>query len=506
MRKIKIKKQKKKVSERIDKLAVSKERMKDLKNRLQEKTEEVTNNDTTVNEYAGNKINFVINRGTDESIHLANKYGKKSTIKTKENVSKGIEKIKNIKTRNVKTKANSLIKTTENVLKSGNKIVKVENQALKGFQKQKHIVKVITKVSAKSIKVAAKTTISTIKNVVVGAKAAMIALMAGGWILLVAVLVVGVVSLLLNSVFGIFFSNQKTNDNLITMQEVIAECNKEFSDKIQTIQNSNPHDDYILEGEMASWKDMLQIYSVKTSIDKEILTIDKDKKDSLKEIFWEMNTLSSEVKEEEITERGITSNELPTIVNKKVLHIKITNKSLQDMVMKYHFTFSQKQQLEEISNSTYDSLWNEVIYGTAETGEYIYWRQKDPLWADIKIGNTTSTIGDIGCLVTSIAILIEKSGANENISPFNPGVFVEELNKNNGFTESGSLIYSAITNVIPNFEYVGNINLREKTRTEKLNIITEYFNNGYYLTVEVRGATKGNQHWVAVVGILIMML
>ena len=38
-------------------------------------------------------------------------------------------------------------------------------------------------------------------------------------------------------------------------------------------------------------------------------------------------------------------------------------------------------------------------------------------------------------------------------------------------------------------------------RTEKLALITQYFNQGYYLAIEVKGATPGNQHWVAITGI-----
>ena len=146
-------------------------------------------------------------------------------------------------------------------------------------------------------------------------------------------------------------------------------------------------------------------------------------------------------------------------------------------------------------------LWDGVIYGL-DSGEYINWRQKGAAWSNIRIGNTTSTIGDIGCLVTSISILIEKSGVDTgNITPFNPGTFVEALNKNSGFDSNGNLLYAPINKVVPDFKYMGNVNLRGKTRTEKLTLITQYFNQGYYLAVEVKGATPGNQHWVAVIGI-----
>ena len=49
------------------------------------------------------------------------------------------------------------------------------------------------------------------------------------------------------------------------MNEVVAECNQEFADKIQSIQESNAHDDYVLDGSMASWKDILLVYTIKQS-------------------------------------------------------------------------------------------------------------------------------------------------------------------------------------------------------------------------------------------------
>ena len=117
------------------------------------------------------------------------------------------------------------------------------------------------------------------------------------------------------------------------------------------------------------------------------------------------------------------------------------------------------------------------------------------------MGNSGGTIGSIGCLVTSIAILIEKSGLNTTIVPFNPETFVEALNKNGGFDSGGNLQYALISKAAPDFKYVGNVNLREKSRQEKLATISEYFGQGYYLTAEVKGATKGSQHWVTITGV-----
>ena len=229
--------------------------------------------------------------------------------------------------------------------------------------------------------------------------------------------------------------------------------------------------------------------------------MDYNKKKVLKEIFWDMNSLSSEVKDETVTERGVNTDEEPTEVEKKVLHIKITSKSVEDMKSQYNFNTAQNNQLAELSSDKYSSLWGGVIYGSNGSGEYVNWRQGDPSWSNVRIGNTNSTVGRIGCLVTSIAILIEKSGVNTTISPFNPGTFVEALNKNSGFDGSGNLQYAAVSKAVPCFKYVGNVNLRGKSRSEKLATISQYFSQGYYLTAEVKGATQGSQHWVAITGV-----
>ena len=68
------------------------------------------------------------------------------------------------------------------------------------------------------------------------------------------------------------------------MKEVVSECNQEFGNKLETIQNQNPHDEYILEGNMASWKDILLVYTVKQSNginQQEVITVDNTKKNNV---------------------------------------------------------------------------------------------------------------------------------------------------------------------------------------------------------------------------------
>ena len=507
---IKVKDIAKKGVKTINKAVVQTERFKDNIVRTKEKAEETVSNDINSNEYASNKIKFATDRAFDESVNQFNKQGQKSFMKTKENYQKSKAKIKQLKKKiNDKRKVKSTVRNTKTAIKTSKEVAKktekTAKETIKASKRTMQIAKETAKRTAQGVKVAIKTTISAIKAIIAGTKALVAAIVAGGWVAVIVIIVICLVALMCSSIFGIFFSSQKTSANSITMNTVVAECNQEFSDKLQSIQDSNPHDDYVLEGSMASWKDVLTVYTIKQSNgvnQQDVMTIDDNKKNVIKQIFWDMNSLTSEVKDEMVTEQGTNADEMPKQVQKKVLHIKINTKTLEQTKNDYHFSPAQNKQLAELTDNKYASLWNGVIYGATDSGEYVNWRQAGQSWSNIKIGNTNSTIGNIGCLVTSIAILIEKSGIpTPNIEPFNPGTFVETLNKNGGFDERGNLYYGPISKVVPNFKYVGNVNLRGKSRSEKLALITQYVNAGYFVTEEVKGATPGNQHWVAVTGV-----
>ena len=506
---IKVKDIAKKGVKTINKAVVQTERFKANIVRTKEKAEETVSNDINSNEYASNKIKFATDRAFDESVNQFNKQGQKSFMKTKENYQKSKAKIKQLKKKiKDKRKVKSTVKNTKTAIKTSKEVAKktekTAKETIKASKRATQIAKETAKRTAQGVKVAVKATVSAIKAIIAGTKALVAAIVAGGWVAVIVIIVICLVALMCSSIFGIFFSSQKTSANSITMNTVVAECNQEFSDKLQSIQDSNPHDDYVLEGSMASWKDVLTVYTIKQSNgvnQQDVMTIDDNKKNVIKQIFWDMNSLTSEVKDEMVTEQGTNADEMPKQVQKKVLHIKINTKTIEQMKNDYHFSPAQNKQLAELTDNKYASLWNGVIYGAADSGEYVNWRQAGQSWSNIKIGNTNSTLGQIGCLVTSISILIEKSGCNTTISPFNPGTFLEALNKNNAFDGSGNLQYAGVTRAVPNFSYVGNVNLRGKSRTEKLALITQYFNQGYYLAIEVKGATPGNQHWVAITGI-----
>ena len=482
----------------ITTLKKAKDNFTEIKNQIQAREQ-------NSNEYATNHIENETKNVVHYSGHIRN-IGNKSINTTKNKLVATKEKLKKAKTKRYVQKGikseKIKIKTSKQPIIQNTK--KIEKETAKISQKALQFAKERTRRTYLEMKNVTKTVISSVKAIITATKTLLIALFAGGWVAVLLIVIIGLIGLLCGSFLGIFFSGEKTGSNRLTMKDVIAECNQDFSHQIEIIQNTNPHEEYILDGNMASWKDILILYTVQISNGKneqEVVTMNDRKRQVLKQIFWDMNQLSSEVKVEKVVESGTTSNEMPKEIEKKVLHIRITSKTADEMKNKYHLNSLQINQYNELMKEDYATLWNGIIYGI-DKGDYMSWRQRGAPWSNIRIGNTSSTIGDIGCLVTSIAILIQKSGVDTSqIVPFNPGTFVEALNKNGGFDDFGNLQYGAIQKVIPHFQYVDKVILTGKTKEEKLSIIKQYFNAGYFLTLEVKGATFGNQHWVAIIGI-----
>ena len=131
------------------------------------------------------------------------------------------------------------------------------------------------------------------------------------------------------------------------------------------------------------------------------------------------------------------------------------------------------------------------------TGEYSTWSQKRGSWINIPLGSSKATIYNAGCLVTSVAMLIAKSGVATNVNgEFNPGSFVQMLNQVGGFDAHGNFQWTVVSKVAPNFQYIGKKFVINYSRQQKLATLTELLNNGYYVVAEVKGNT--GQHWVAV--------
>lgn len=349
-------------------------------------------NENTAQEYAENKVNSTMKDIIYNTLQL-NINGKQNFQKTIENIKKGkiqIKKaekgIKNVKQkgkiainkakRNIK-KVQNTVKSVRNTVKATRKTAKttikttkqVVKNSVKLAQRTAKMTKQVVKTAIQATKIAIKTTLAIIKAIIMATKALISAIIAGGWVAVVVIIVICLIAMICTSIFGIFFSNEKDVGEK-TMSSVIRELNTEFTNKITEIQKNTEHNEYEISSNKAEWKDIISLYAVVISNGEDqtdVITLDDNKISKLKEIFWKMNTITSSVseieKEYEITdENGNIKTEKKKI---KMLHIDVRSKSLQEMIELYNLNTKQKQQLAELQKEEYNSMWSYMLYGSS---------------------------------------------------------------------------------------------------------------------------------------------
>ncbi|MEE0233913.1 MAG: NlpC/P60 family protein [Faecalibacterium prausnitzii] len=182
------------------------------------------------------------------------------------------------------------------------------------------------------------------------------AMMAGGSTVLSMVLVICLIGLLLASPFGIFFSDEDSGTGY-TMPEAVTMLNMEFADRIEQIKAENPHDELDMDNAgsaamISNWRDVLAVYAVRTTTDNaspdEVATLTEEKMEILREIFWDMNTITYWTK---IVPGG--KDEADTVI----LHITVTIKTHLQMADEHQFNTEQRRLLEELMQPKYQELF-----------------------------------------------------------------------------------------------------------------------------------------------------
>lgn len=275
-------------------------------------------------------------------------------------------------TRNVSTGAKKAVKTKDSLLKGTNKAVKMGNSyvgksakkkavksAKRAVKTQKEITKKAAKQAAKqakevaqksaqaakaTAKAAVKITVKVAQMVAAAAKAIVSALAAlGGWaVLLVALIIVIVVAAIAASPFGIFISDEAADNDSIPISAIVAECNMELSNKLDDIENAAAADRSEIIGEQANWDLVLAVFATKVAgveddTVEDVVVITEDKKQKLKNVFWDMHEITSRT---ETVASGDT--------NEKVVYITITAKTKEDMISQYNFTRKQQEALDTL--------------------------------------------------------------------------------------------------------------------------------------------------------------
>ncbi len=178
------------------------------------------------------------------------------------------------------------------------------------------------------------------------AKALTLRLLTAGGAVTAFVLLGGIalVAALMASPFGILFANEPSPDT-IPLNAAVAEVGKEVCATLAELQDGDY--DYIdLTGVLPDWREVIAVFAAKTAGAEngvDVATLDADRVDRLKAVFWDMAEITSEV--ETIHHDSGEDGEDWT---ERILHLAVAAKSAEEMSTAYHFTVYQKKALAEL--------------------------------------------------------------------------------------------------------------------------------------------------------------
>ena len=221
----------------------------------------------------------------------------------------------------------------------------------------------MTKVAETATQKTAQAVGRALRSIIAAAQSLLAAIAAGGSTAVAMVLVICLIGLLIVSPFGIFFSGEDSSTGY-TMPEAVSVLNGEFAARIEQIKAENPYDELDMDNAgsaamISNWRDVLAVYAVRTTTDNaspdEVATLTEEKMEILREIFWDMNTITYWT---EIVPGG--KDEADTVI----LHITVTIKTHLQMADEYQFNTEQRRLLEELMQPRYQELF------MALTGSY----------------------------------------------------------------------------------------------------------------------------------------
>ena len=210
----------------------------------------------------------------------------------------------------------------------------------------------------KTAKVAKEAGKKVLRAIVAAAEKLAAAIGAGSAAAVSVVVVILLVGMLFASPLGILFAGEDTGTK-IKIPDAVATLNGEFTDEIYRIMESNPYDALDMQEGMEAamlqnWRNVLAVYAVKVSTDEEhgldVMTMDEEKLQLLREIFFDANKL-----EYELTTRTVDGEQITT------LHISAQIKDAMQMADEYSFTAQQREMLEELLKPDYDDIFLSLI-------------------------------------------------------------------------------------------------------------------------------------------------
>ena len=261
-----------------------------------------------------------------------------------------------VKKQKIKTAPNAKIKSATPAAKA------LPSQASAAPPKQATTVirkgQVLRDTAIKAAKAAKEAGKKVLRAIVAAAEKLVAAIGAGGAVAVSVVVVILLVGMLFASPLGILFAGEDTGTE-IKIPDAVATLNGEFTDEIYRIMEEHPYDELDMQEGMETamlqnWRNVLAVYAVKVSTDEEhgldVMTMDEEKLQLLREIFFDANQLVYE-----LTTRTVDGERVTT------LHISAQIKDAMQMADEYSFTAQQREMLEELLKPDYDDIFLSLI-------------------------------------------------------------------------------------------------------------------------------------------------
>ena len=174
----------------------------------------------------------------------------------------------------------------------------------------------------------------------------------GGLALFLVLLVVIVIGAIAASPFGILFSEENTTPDTVPVSAAVAQVHYDFNARLEALQTADSYDDITVLGAAPDWADILAVFAVEVAGSDspdaaDVVTIDADRIDRLKAVFWDMCSVSHQVTTTEHPDSD-PNDDVDDSWTEKDLTITITAKTASDMKSAYGFTAHQISALDEL--------------------------------------------------------------------------------------------------------------------------------------------------------------
>ena len=293
-------------------------------------------------------------KGSIKTVEKAEKTIKQSAQSTQKASIKTTRKTAKTSQKAVKTAeqtSKTAIKTAQATANATQKSARV---AAKTAQKAAAAARQTARTAAVAVKAIAKAVAAAVKAIAAGVKELIAAIAAGGWVAVIAIVIICLIGVIIASPFGIFFSGNNRDQGAVTASAAVAQVMYDFNSKLEDLQDGD-YDDITISGSLADWPEVLAVFAVKVAGNNDVdamdvATLDQKRIKKLKDVFWDMNELSSEVETIDYPDSD-PEDDVDDSWSESILHITITSKTAEEMKTQYHFSEKQKKMLDELLES-----------------------------------------------------------------------------------------------------------------------------------------------------------